>query len=195
MTWVVGGNCFNGYVCVADIQVTIQRRGECDLYYNCVQKIHQISSNLCVAFSGDIRAGLSIIAEITYNLSLNMKENEYFDIDGQSSTLITLLQQLYQELYPGLYKPYVEFMFLWNAQEGDEIFFRPFCMKFKSPMFNMNSIPVPGLAQTGSGINNNAFNAITSFLTGKMSDSDEYQRIFSGITAAPNLVTVTCPQY
>ncbi len=38
MTWVVGGNCFNGFVCVADIQATITLTGGEVRYFNCIQK-------------------------------------------------------------------------------------------------------------------------------------------------------------
>ncbi|WP_405050531.1 hypothetical protein [Salmonella enterica] len=175
---------------MADIQATIQKRGEEPRYYNCVQKIHKIASNLCVAFSGDIRSGLKIIEVLKDHLSQNIKENEYFDIDGQSAILTGLLRDYYNQINPKKTKPVVEFMFLWNAQEGENTLYRPFCMKFKSPDFHINSTAVPGLAQTGSGMQNGTFQAITSFLSGRMSDTAEYQRLFAGIEGAPTLITV-----
>ncbi|MEZ8392524.1 hypothetical protein AB4252_06220 [Vibrio cyclitrophicus] len=98
MTWVVGGNCFNGFVCVADIQVTLEYKNKPRKYYNSVQKIHKVYDNLCVAFSGDIRSGLIIIEDLQKNLHNSIKENEYFDLDGQSKELIEYLKTVYKKL-------------------------------------------------------------------------------------------------
>jgi len=190
MTWVVGGNCFNGFVCVADIQATIEfSDSKPNKYYNCVQKIHKVFDNLCVAFSGDIRSGLLIIEELSNQVQKNINENEYFDIDGQSSLIIDYLKGLYNEINPTT-KPFLELMFLWTAQEGEELSFRPFCMKFKSPEFRLNSTPQLGLSQSGSGINNKAYNSIFTFLSGKKSEEKEYNSLFGNIEDAPNVITV-----
>ncbi|WP_406915125.1 Ntn hydrolase family protein [Enterobacter quasiroggenkampii] len=189
MTWVVGGNCFNGFVCVADIQATIQFSDGKESYFNCVQKIHKIGSNLCVAFSGDIKSGLKIIELLRENISENFHEDEYFDIDGQSKILIDFLKRCYAHINPN-HNPHLELMFLWNSQEGDGLVYRPFCMKFKSPNFNMNSTALPGVAQSGSGMTNSTFRAITSFLEGKEIPTPEYRRLFSNIEGAPNVITV-----
>jgi len=190
MTWIVGGNCFNGFICVADIQATItfnnNRRTE---YFNCVQKIHKICSNLCVAFSGDIRTGLIIVERLRFAIQSSYHEGEYFDIDGHSSSYINFLKKNYEELNEKG-KPHVEFMFLWNAQEGEEVIFRPFCMKFKSPDFNMNSTALPGVSQSGSGLRNSTYQAISRFLAGKEDASEEYEKIFSNFAASPNIFTV-----
>lgn len=93
MTWVVGGNCFNGFVCVADIQLTIEYADKSkNRYFNCLQKIHKVRDNLCVAFSGDVRTGLEMIADLTAWLEECIQPGRYFDIDGESAKLIQLLQ-------------------------------------------------------------------------------------------------------
>ncbi|MGC6095436.1 hypothetical protein [Citrobacter portucalensis] len=189
MTWVVGGNCFNGFVCVADIQATIQFTNGELRYYNCVQKIHKVACNLCVAFSGDIRSGLKLIDVLRDNLKQNLNDDEYFDIDGQSKTLIELLKYFYN-IYNPVNKPQLELMFLWNSQEGDDLLYRPFCMKFKSPDFTMNSTALPGLSQSGSGMENKTFQAITAFLRGREISTPEYKDLFSDVEYAPNIITV-----
>ena len=190
MTWVVGGNCFNGFICVADIQATIEfNNGRPNEYFNCVQKIHKVFDNLCVAFSGDIRSGLLIIEDLSREVPLSIKEGEYFDIDGQSSMLISYLHKLYKKINP-ITNPYLELMFLWMAQEGDELEYRPFCMKFKAPDFRLNSTPQLGVAQSGSGVNNQSFKSIVSFLSGRHNDSEDYRKIFSNIENAPRISTV-----
>ncbi|MCM7067093.1 hypothetical protein M8O16_05145 [Enterobacter hormaechei] len=189
MTWVVGGNCFNGFVCVADIQATITLTGGEVRYFNCIQKIHQIGSNLCVAFSGDIRSGFKIIELLRENIHQNFQDGEYFDIDGQSKILIGFLNCCYDYINPN-HKPYLELMFLWNSQEGDGLLYRPFCMKFKSPNFTMNSTALPGVAQSGSGMTNSTFQAISSFLEGKEISTPEYKKLFSNIEGAPDIITL-----
>lgn len=114
MTWVVGGNCFNGFVCVADIQATIIKSNGQTHYYNCVQKIHKVTDNFCVAFSGDIRSGFKIVDFLRENIAYNFKEGEYFDIDGQSQDLINILKYAYNDANPRN-KHNVELMFLWNS--------------------------------------------------------------------------------
>lgn len=189
MTWVVAGNCFNGFICVADIQATIVSKNGKHEYYNCVQKIHKVAKNLCVAFSGDIRTGLKTVENIKVALSYDLSNDEYFDIDGQSKHVIDFFKKNYRTINPSSNPP-IEFILMWNAQEGDEYIFRPFCMKFKSPEFNLNSTSLPGLAQSGSGISKKRFSAISAFLQGKKIESPEYEEIFSEIKEAPNIVTV-----
>lgn len=189
MTWVVGGNCFNGFICIADIQATITIPGKPNQYFNCVKKIHQVAKNLCVAFCGDIRTGLEIIQELERVISISMPEENYFDIDGYSKDIINLLQNHYLKLNPKN-KPIVEFMFLWNAQEGNESEFRPFCMRFKSPKFNMNSTQRIGLAKFGSGNNNESYRAIAAFLSGEIQQTDAFQKVFPGQTEAAPMWTV-----
>jgi len=189
MTWVVAGNCFNGFVCVADIQATIISEDGNYRFYNCVQKIHKVAKNLCVAFSGDIRTGLKTIENIRIALSYDLSSDEYFDIDGQSKYVIDFFKNSYRAINPNS-DPSVEFILIWNSQEGDDYVFRPFCMKFKSPGFRLNSTSLPGLAQSGSGISKTRFNAISAFLQGKKINTAEYEEIFSKIEEAPNIVTV-----
>jgi len=178
MTWVVGGNCFNGFVCVADIQATVQfQNKQPDIYFNCIQKIHKVFDNLCVAFSGDIRTGLLIIKDLSVQMKNTIRENEYFDIDGQSSLLIDYLKRIYKKINPKLC-PHLELMFLWIAQEGEEIHYRPFLMKFNAPEFRINSTPLLGISQSGSGIRNESYNSIVSFLSGRPNDSEVYKIFF-----------------
>ncbi len=190
MTWVVGGNCFNGFICVADIQATVEfSNSKPDKHFNCVQKIHKVFDNLCIAFSGDIRSGLLIIEELSIQIPQQMNENEYFDIDGQSAILVDYLKGLYNEINPKT-KPFLELMFLWTAQEGDELTYRPFCMKFRSPEFRLNSTPQLGVAQSGSGVNNKVYNSIVTFLSGKEGEGEDYDALFGNIENAPNIFTV-----
>lgn len=189
MTWVVGGNCFNGFICVADTQATIMTPGERNKYFNCVQKIHKVAKNLCIAFCGDIRTGLEIINELRLQLSMSIPAENYFDIDGYSKVIIKFLKENYNRLNP-TFKPAVEFMFLWNAQEGDELQFRPFCMKFRAPDFNINSTPRIGLAKMGSGNNNDSFQAISSFLSGNTQSTAAFEKIFPGQSEASRFWTV-----
>lgn len=190
MTWVVGGNCFNGFICVADIQITIEYPHTKEKkYFNCVQKIHKAYDNLCIAFSGDVKSGLLIIEDLSRNLQENIKENEYFDIDGQSKRLINYLKIRYKEINPNS-NPSLELMFLWNAQEGEEISYRPFCYKFMSPDFKLHSTPQINLSQSGSGKNNDEYQAIVSFLSGKHGSSEAYKNLFSQIPDAPQIWTV-----
>ncbi len=190
MTWVVGGNCFNGFICVADIQATIIYPGiKGARYYNCVQKIHRVSNNLCVAFCGDIRSGLEIIQELRWALEGVIKANEYFDIDGQSKSVINFLRESYNRLNPRS-RPVVEFMFLWNAQDGEDEHFRPFCMKFRSPNFGMSSTARIGLTRIGSGNDSEGFRAIADFLAGADAVTETSKRIFPNQPEAPNIWTV-----
>jgi len=182
MTWVVGGNCFNGFVCVADIQATIsypKHEKKPDKYFNCVQKIHKITKNLCVAFSGDIRSGLILINELRIYVASYLKENEYFDIDGQSKVVRSFLKMTYREINPGGESPKLHLLFLWNSQEGDGLAFKPFCMRFRSPEFNMTSVPIPGLIQIGSGSADPRYKAIAGFLSGEDTETPEFNAIFN----------------
>lgn len=189
MTLVVGGNCFNGFICIADIQATIKYKEGRELHFNCVNKIHKVFDNLCVAFSGDIRSGLLIIEDLKIYLNKYINENEYFDLDGQSAILVKYLKKTYKKINFNS-KPFLEFMFLWTAQEGDNSQFRPFCMKFKSPEFRMNSTPQLGVASSGSGVNNEYFHAIASFLSGTKYQTNVYEKLFQEHLEGPRIWTV-----
>lgn len=193
MTWVVGGNCFNGFVCVADIQATIfypKHEGKPNRYFNCVQKIHKITSNLCVAFAGDIRSGLLMVNELRLYIQGYLKDGEYFDIDGQSEIIRTFLKRTYQAINPGATKPALHLLFLWNSQEGDGLVFRPFCMRFKSPEFTMTSAAVPGLLQLGTGSQDPRYKAIAAFLSGQDVQTPEFRKIFNS-SNVPGIWTVS----
>ncbi|MGY5615382.1 hypothetical protein [Vibrio brasiliensis] len=189
MTWVVGGNCFNGFVCVADIQVTLEYKNKPRKYYNCVQKIHKVYDNLCVAFSGDIRSGLIIIEDLQKNLHNSIKENEYFDLDGQSKELIEYLKTVYKKIN-GTKEPYLELMFLWNAQEGDELHYRSYLMTFRSPSFNMSSTKVLDTKDTGFGKYDNRYKSISNLLSGKENDLPEFSKLKGEIEDIPTVWTV-----
>ncbi|WP_017109859.1 hypothetical protein [Vibrio tasmaniensis] len=190
MTWIIGGNCFNGFICVADIQATIEYPGNRkNKYFNCVQKIHKLHDNVCVAFSGDIRSGLLIVEDLIRNMKEAYGDNEYFDLDGQSEELIGYLKRLYKKINPTS-EPYLELMFLWNAQEEDEPQFRPFCMKFKSPEFTINSTPMLGVAQTGFGRHDASYGSIFSFLSGHPKDTEAYQNLCGEVKETPHVWTV-----
>jgi len=133
---------------------------------------------------------LLIIDELRHHLSYCIKDGEYFDIDGQSNIIINFLKDTYAAINPGKEKPALHLTFLWNAQEGEEDVFRPFCMKFRSPNFTMSSTPRVGLSQSGSGSSDARYKAIASFLSGEYSDSVEFKSMFSNTLESANLWTV-----
>ncbi len=190
MTWVVGGNCFNGFVCVADIQVTIEFKDKTsNKYFNCVQKIHKVYDNLCVAFSGDIRSGLIIIEDLQKNLKKQINEGEYFDIDGQSKVLVDYLKDVYEKIN-GTQKPALELMFLWNAQEGGDAHYRSFLMTFKSPSFNINSTKMLSACQSGGGKRDKQYDAISSLLSGYERETKEFDVLRGELENSPGIWTV-----
>lgn len=189
MTWIVGGNCFNGFVCVSDIQLTLEYSDPSkNKYFNCLKKVHQVHKNLCVAFSGHVKTGLILVENLREWLHDCIKEGTYFDLDGYSKTVMDFLMASYSAIN-GSKKPYVELMFLWTAQVESEPVFKAFCVKFKLPEFVFFSTPVSELAQAGSGTKSLHYREITNYLSGKKSSSDIYKDIFRDVST-PKLITV-----
>lgn len=189
MTWVVGGNCFNGFVCVSDIQVTIEFNGRPNKYFNCLQKVHKIHDNLCVAFSGDIKTALIIVEGLQVNIKERFKENEMFDIEGQSHIIKNYLQEMYKKIN-GESQPFVDFMFLWNSQREDDLHFTPSLVTFRSPNFNMTSTPVLNARETGYGRTDEQYNAIATLLSGKSKDTTEFNKLKGELVEIPRIWTV-----
>lgn len=178
MTWIISGNCFNGFACVSDVQVTVDPQNGGKLrYYNCLKKTHVVCKNLCIAFCGDVRTGLLLIEILKKAVPESLQDGEYFDIDGQSGPLITFLRNCYKDINPNS-EPRVDLVFCWNAQEGADVNFRPFCMRFRSPGFLMSSTPLMGLISLGSGASKPGYQDISEFLSGNSSDSDMYLQMF-----------------
>jgi hypothetical protein len=191
MTWIIGGNCYNGFACVADIQATISwpEGKKPDEYFNCIQKIHTVYKNLCVAFSGDIKSGLLLIESLTLEMAESYKNNEYFDVDGQSKLLTNYLEKSYKIINKDK-KPNVELMFLWLSQEGDNLTFRPFVMTFKSPEFKLKSTPQLGVSKSGSGTQNHDHQSVEYFLSGGKNDIENNKNIFNKLKNIPNVWSV-----
>lgn len=180
MTWIISGNCFNGFACVSDVQVTVTPYSGGQLrYYNCLKKTHVVCNNLCVAFCGDVRTGLLLIECLKDSVPKSLQEGQYFDIDGQSALLVNFLKDVYSQINPKA-QPYVELVFCWNAQEGEDLYFRPFCMRFRSPRFSVNSTPLIGLTSLGSGASQPGYRDIRVFLSGDSSDSEAFLQMFGG---------------
>lgn len=173
MTWIVAANCSNGLICAADIQATIiwndERENE---YYNCVQKIHKVWDNLCVAFSGDIKSGLLMIDQLKADISKSIKEGDNFDLVGQAHILEDALRIYYKQINKDK-MPDLELIFIWYGQEDNDDFYRPFASAFKAPYFNRNSISFPGLYQSGSGKGNQAYQDIISKISTELKAASE----------------------
>ena len=58
MSWITSAKCFNGLVCIGDIQATITYPNGTVKYINCIKKIYNIYDNLIVGFAGDIKVSL-----------------------------------------------------------------------------------------------------------------------------------------
>lgn len=191
MTWILAGNCINGFACVADTQMTLELLdgSKRTLYFNCLKKIHAIHTNVCVAFSGDVRSGLLMIERLK-NVVPQSMGNGYFDLDGQAKLFTGFLRQIFREFNPK-HLPPVELVFCWNAQEGSDWWFRPFCMRFRSPDFNVNSTPLSAATSFGSGAPRSGYKEIQLFLSGKQSDTKAFEEMFATKNAAPRYWTVS----
>jgi hypothetical protein len=64
MTWAVGGTHVGCCRCIADIQATLSFQDGRVMYFDVVQKVHEICPNIMIAFAGDIEIGLKIIKKI-----------------------------------------------------------------------------------------------------------------------------------
>ncbi|MBD1571590.1 hypothetical protein HC728_19530 [Aliivibrio sp. S10_S31] len=81
-------------------------------------------------------------------------------------------------------------MFLWNAQEGDNLHYTPYLMTFRSPTFNMSSTKVLEAKDTGFGKRDSKYNAISTLLSGKSNDSSEFKKLKGELENVPRIWTV-----
>lgn len=192
MTWVIAGNCFNGFACVADIQMTLrhERRRKPDRHFNCLKKVHVICNNLCIAFSGDVRTGLLLIELLKQEIPGVLKEGEYFDLEGQTEELVRYLKAAYEAINPHR-DPYAELIFAWNAQSGEEIFFRPFCMRIKFPEFQLSTTAEFESTAFGSGAVEPGYSEIRLFLNGLATTTPQYKAMFGDLGSEKRIWTVS----
>lgn len=192
MTWVIAGNCFNGFACVADIQMTLryERRRKPDRHFNCLKKIHVICNNLCIAFSGDVRTGLLLIELLKQEVPGALKEGEYFDLEGQTDELLRYLKAAYAAINPH-HDPYAELILAWNAQPGGELFFRPFCARIKFPEFHLSTTAEFESTASGSGAVESGYSEIRLFLNGLATTTPQYKSMFGDLGSERRLWTVS----
>lgn len=76
MSWVTSAKCFNGLVCVGDIQATVGYRGRIQ-YINCIKKVHHIYRNLVVGFAGDVKTGLLMIEELKIQVNNTLAKDTF----------------------------------------------------------------------------------------------------------------------
>lgn len=69
MTWVIGGRHLACARCVADIQITLSwdDGSRPKQYVDAVRKIHLLSDDLVIAFSGSVRIGFSVVELLRAN--------------------------------------------------------------------------------------------------------------------------------
>lgn len=191
MTWIVGANCFNGFVSVSDIQATITFPDKSKKYFNCVRKAHKIYDNLVVSFSGDIRSGLLIIDDLRALLESCLRQHEQiFDLDGQSDIIRNNLLVWYHRHNPSL-SPALELMFQWASFDDEDGIYRPYCWKFTAPEFKRKTAAPLTTDQSGSGLDNSDLNSIVTFLGGNESSCfEKYRNIFGSLERSRLVWTV-----
>ncbi|WP_186099587.1 hypothetical protein [Burkholderia gladioli] len=192
MTWVVGFNAFNGVLCVADVQVTFAFKDpkRTPLYHDCLKKIHRLWDNAYAAFSGDVRVGLNMIAEIQACLDDWLDDGTLFTLEDQTANFQNLLRAIYNK-YAGSENPHVEIMIAYMHQPDTQSEFTPALCRFISPDFRFNASTRLQLDQCGSGIRSASLRVISEFLAGRRSDNDElYRQIFPGVSQPPLASTV-----
>lgn len=79
----------------------------------------------------------------------------------------------------------------WNAQEGGDLYFRPFCMRFRSPDFTLSSTPMLGLTSLGSGASQPGYLDIRVFLSGEVSCDEAYLKMFGDTQQGKRYWTVS----
>lgn len=194
MSWITSAKCFNGLVCIGDIQATITfQNTNKKKYVNCVKKVHHIYKNLVVGFAGDIKTALLMIEKLKILLNNWLEKDTYFYLDGQSDLMIKNLQILYNEIR-GDSLPYVELLFCWYSQDEDENKWTMYNWKFKSPNFvrdSNGSIQSP--TQIGSGNQHQNFQNALAFLTGDSEKrTEKYKEIFED---NPDIIIWTVRKY
>lgn len=192
MTWVVGFSAFNGVLCAADVQVTFPYKNANlkPLYFDCLKKIHRLWKNAYIAFSGDVRVGLQIIATLQELLEEWLEPQELFTLEGQRDNFQKALKDLYQ-IYAGPELPFVQFMVAYMHQEELQFEFRPAICRFTCPDFIFNSSGYLQLDQCGSGKLSEELQVIAEFLKGRRSTNLElYNKIFPDIETPPTVTTV-----
>ncbi|MFZ3053727.1 MAG: hypothetical protein WA099_09990 [Sulfuricurvum sp.] len=194
MSWVTSAKCFNGLVCIGDIQATITFQNlNKKKYINCVKKVHHIYDNLIVGFAGDIKTALLMIEKLKIQLNDWLEKDTYFYLDGQSDKMVHNLQVLYDEIRGGS-QPYVELLFCWYSQDEDENKWTMYNWKFKSPNFVRDSNgTIQSPTQIGSGNQHQNFQNALAFLTGDSEKrTEKYKEIFE---STPDMIIWTITKY
>ncbi len=167
MSWITSAKCFNGLVCIGDIQATITHPSGKVQYINCIQKVYNIYDNLIVGFAGDIKVSLLMIEKLKVLLHSWLEKDTLFDLDGQVYELVENLKILYDE-FRGSSSPQVELLFCWYAQDEGEYNWNLYNWKFVSPNFsNSGDGKIQSPTQIGSGNNNTRYQKSLEFLSGE----------------------------
>lgn len=184
MTWIIAANTFNGATCAADVQATFPYKDPTrqPKYFDCVRKLHNIWKNAYLAFSGDIRIGLLIIADLKRACAVWYAPEENFSLeDGNLRVLQAWLARAYRN-YAGAESPELQFMFLWNYQEGGDLSWTTGIGRFFWPDFRFSGTGRMQLDQCGSGLRSQDFRVLSEFLQGRRNVNDQaYERMFGRV--------------
>ncbi len=193
MSWITSAKCFNGLVCIGDIQATITYSTGDIKYINCIQKVYNIYDNLVVGFAGDIKVALLMIEKLKNLLSIWLEKDTLFDVDGQLYELRENLKLLYNE-FRGNSFPKVELLFCWYAQDENEYKWNLYNWKFISPNFaHSGDGKIQSPIQIGSGNNNENYQNSLKFLTGDQNKrSLKFEKIFK---SNPEMIIWTISKY
>ena len=97
MTWALGGTHIGCCRCIADIQATFIYPRDKIIYLDIVQKIHEISQNIMIAFAGDIKIALKIVEK----LKLEISKDKYLKKQSQpeivANDILKYIRFLYNE--------------------------------------------------------------------------------------------------
>ena len=193
MSWITSAKCFNGLVCIGDVQATITYPNGKIEYINCIKKIYNIYDNLVVGFAGDIKVALLMIEKLEELLAKWLDKDTLFDLDGQVYELKENLKILYNE-FCGNLKPKVELIFCWYAQDEGEYEWNLYNWKFVSPNFsNSGDGKIQSPIQIGSGNNNINYQNSLEFLTGEdIKRRGKFKNLFN---TNPEMIIWTVTKY
>ncbi len=193
MSWITSAKCFNGLVCIGDIQATITYPNGKVKYINCIKKIYNIYDNLIVGFAGDIKVSLLMIEKLELLLKIWLKEGTLFDLDGQVYEFKENLKILYDE-FRGNAEPQVELLFCWYAQDENEYAWNLYNWKFVSPNFsNSSNGKLQSPIQIGSGNNHSNYQDSLKFLTGEQTKRNgKFKKLFE---TNPEMIVWTVTKY
>jgi hypothetical protein len=192
MTWVVGFNGFNGVLCVADVQVTFPflDSSRTPLYRDCLKKIHRLWDNAYVAFCGDVRVGLLLIADLQKSIEASFEEGMLFTLEDRLGQTQETLRHLYAHHANGK-TPDLELMVAFVHQFEDNVEYVPALCRFIAPEFRFNSSCLLQVDQCGSGKRSPELRVISEFLAGRQdADQELYNRIFPNVKVPPTVSTI-----